>query len=137
VAAIPQQYRYLTDAPLFAHLATMRPDGTLQSNPMWFQVVGEQVHFTHTRTRQKFRNLQANPAMALSITDPQRPYRYVELRGRLVEVEDDTSGAFAVGLQHRYGNPSDEPPEDVADRVILKMAIDVVAGRVSPPAGLE
>ena len=70
MASIPEQYRYLTDAPLFAHLATVRPDGSVQSNPMWFLVSGDEVRFTHTRTRQKYRNLQANPTMSLSIVDP-------------------------------------------------------------------
>lgn len=127
---IPEEYRYLTDAPLFAHLATVRPDGTVQSNPMWFAVVGDEIHFTHTSKRQKFRNLQANPTMSLSITDPEKPYLYVELRGHLASVEEDPTGAFYVALQNRYGNPSEQAPPDAADRVILRMAIDKVSGRV-------
>lgn len=137
MAIIPEQYRYLTEAPLFAHLATVRPDGSVQSNPMWFKVVGDEVHFTHTRTRQKFKNLQANPTMSLSITDPAAPYLYVELRGHLAGVIDDPTGAFYVELQNHYGNPSEQAPPDAAERVILRMAIDKVSGRVATPKHLE
>ena len=130
MASIPEQYRYLTDAPLFAHLATVRPDGSVQSNPMWFLVSGDEVRFTHTRSRQKYRNLQANPTMSLSIVDPASPHRYVEIRGHLAGVVDDPTGAFYVRLQNRYGNPSEQAPPDAPDRVILRMAIDKATGRV-------
>ncbi|WP_306233461.1 PPOX class F420-dependent oxidoreductase [Agrococcus beijingensis] len=131
MASIPERYRYLTDAPLFAHLATVRPDGSVQSNPMWFKAVGDEVHFTHTSKRQKIKNLQANPTMSLSMVDPAKPYLYVELRGHLAGVVDDPTGAFYVELQNRYGNPSEQPPADAADRIILRMAIDRVSGRVA------
>ncbi|MFA4840544.1 MAG: PPOX class F420-dependent oxidoreductase [Agrococcus sp.] len=130
MTSIPERYRCLTDQPLFAHLATVRPDGSVQSNPMWFEVVGDEVHFTHTRTRQKITNLQANPTMSLSIVDPERPLLYVEIRGHLADVVDDPTGAFYVRLQNRYGNPSEQAPPDARDRVILRMAIDKVTGRV-------
>ena len=130
MATIPEQYRYLIDQPLFAHLATVRPDGSVQSNPMWFQVVGDEVRFTHTSKRQKLKNLQANPTMSLSIVDPQDPLLYVEIRGHLAGVIDDPTGSFYVTLQNRYGNPSEQAPPDAADRVILRMAIDKVSGRV-------
>ncbi|MET4098674.1 PPOX class probable F420-dependent enzyme [Agrococcus sp. UYP10] len=127
---IPERYRYLTDQPLFAHLATVRPDGSVQSNPMWFQVVGDEVRFTHTSKRQKLKNLQANPTMSLSIVDPQDPLLYVEIRGHLAGVIDDPTGSFYVTLQNRYGNPSTQAPPDSPDRIILRMAIDKVTGRV-------
>ena len=127
---IPERYRYLTDQPLFAHLATVRPDGSVQSNPMWFEVVGDEVRFTHTSKRQKLKNLQANPTMSLSIVDPQDPLLYVEIRGHLAGVIDDPTGSFYVTLQNRYGNPSTQAPPDSPNRIILRMAIDKVTGRV-------
>jgi hypothetical protein len=56
---------------------------------MWFEFDGEHVRFTHTTRRQKYRNLQHNPSMALSITDPDDVFRYLEVAGRLVEVVPD------------------------------------------------
>lgn len=121
--------RRLLDLPLYGHLGTVRPDGTVQVNPMWFEFDGEHVRFTHTTFRQKFRNLRRNPAMALSILDPDSPFRYLEVAGSLVEVIPDPEGAFYVRLQNRYGNPSTTPPPDKADRVILVMSIERATGQ--------
>ncbi len=126
---IPDTLRPLLEAPTIAHLATVRPDGTPQSNPMWFQFDGQHVRFTHTTRRGKFRNLQANPGMAFSIVDPENPYRYIEVRGGLEEVVPDPTGAFYVELGRRYGDPDTPTPPDAADRVILVMRVDKVLGR--------
>jgi PPOX class probable F420-dependent enzyme len=114
----------ILDAPVFGHLATVRKHGTVQVNPMWFEFDGEHVRFTHTSYRQKYRNLQHNPSMSLSIIDPEQPFHYLEVAGTLVDVVPDPEGAFYVRLQNRYGNPSSTPPRDKEDRVILVMSID-------------
>lgn len=121
---IPDNLRRLLELPLYGHLGTIRPDDSVQVTPMWFEFDGEHVRFTHTNKRQKYRNLKHNPSMALSILDPDTPYRYLEVAGTLVEVIPDPTGAFYVRLQNRYGNPSSEAPADKADRVILVMSIE-------------
>ncbi|WP_221584934.1 PPOX class F420-dependent oxidoreductase [Microbacterium sp. G2-8] len=121
---IPPQFRRLLDLPLFGHLGTVRPNGTVQVNPMWFEFDGEHVRFTHTSKRQKFRNLQKNPSMALSLTDPDEPVHYLEVAGRLVDVVEDPQGDFYVHLADRYGAPNQPAPPDSADRVILVMSIE-------------
>jgi PPOX class probable F420-dependent enzyme len=123
---IPTDLTDLLDRPLVASLGTVRPDNTVQVNPMWFDVDGESLKFTHTTKRAKFRNLQANPSMCLLITDPDDPMRFLELRGRLTKVEPDPAGAFYVHLGRRYGNPDQQPPPDRADRVILFMSVDKI-----------
>src|SRR6202012_1283207 len=107
---IPADYRDLLERPVYGHLATARPDGGVQVNPMWFEFDGEFIQVTKTKARQKSRNLEANPAAALSIIDPDQPYRYLEVRGVLDHVEPDPEGAFYRQLARRYG---------AADRVIL------------------
>lgn len=122
--SIPQDYRDLVDRPVFGHLGTVRTDDTVQVNPMWFDFDGENIRFTHIRSRAKFRNLARNPAMSLSILDPENPYRYLELRGKLIEVIDDPTGAFYQELGARYGNPDTPAPPDAAERIILVMSIE-------------
>jgi len=122
--SIPDSHRDLVDRPIFGHLGTIRTDDTVQVNPMWFQFDGEHVRFTHNRTRVKFRNLQRNPSMSLSILDPDNPYRYLELRGRLVEAIADPTGGFYQELGRRYGNPDTPAPPDQDDRVILVMSVE-------------
>lgn len=121
---IPDGFRTLLEQPLYGSLGTIRPNGAVQVNPMWFAFDGEHVRFTHRSDRQKFRNLQANPSMALSVIDPENPFRYLEVAGRLVDVIEDPTGAFYVELQQRYGNPSATPPPDADRRVILVMSIE-------------
>jgi PPOX class probable F420-dependent enzyme len=126
-ATIPADYAKFLEEPFFGNLGTIRPDDTVQVNPMWFEFDGEFVRFTHTTKRAKYRNLQHNPSMSLSISDPDNPYDFIELRGRLAEVVPDPTGAFYVRLGQRYGNADQQPPPDSADRVILVMSVENVA----------
>jgi PPOX class probable F420-dependent enzyme len=126
--SIPGDLRDLVDRPLFASLGTVRPDNTVQVNPMWFDFDGAHIRFTHTTYRTKYRNLQRNPSMSLLVVDPDDATRYLELRGELARIEPDPTGRFYVHLGRRYGNPDQQPPPDAADRIILYMRIDK-AGR--------
>jgi len=126
---IPDRLRDLLEKPYYGALGTVRPDGTVQVNPMWFEYDGEHLLFTHTVTRQKYRNLQHNPSMSFMVYDPAQPYRYIEVRGRLVDEVADPEGAFYVHLGQRYGNPEQQAPPDRADRVILKMSIEKAGGQ--------
>ena len=121
---IPAHLLPLLEEPNYAYLGTIRPDDTVQVNPMWFLFDGETLRFTHTTKRAKYRNLMHNPSMSLAIIDPTNPFRYVEVRGRLLDVIPDPEGAFYVVLGQRYGNPDQQPPKDRADRVILVMSVE-------------
>lgn len=116
---IPDTHKDLLERPLFAHMATLRPDGMIQNNPMWFVWDGTHVRMTTSTARQKFRNLEADPRVTLSVNDPDRPYRYLELRGRLVGVEPDPEGGFFGSLAERYGLDLDGPLPDRQLRVVL------------------
>ena len=121
---IPAHLIRLLEAPSYAFLGTIRPDDTVQVNPMWFDFDGETLRFTHTTHRAKYRNLQHNPSMSLAVLNDENPFNYLEVRGKLIEVVPDPTGAFYVRLGKRYGNPDQQPPADSADRVILVMSIE-------------
>jgi len=129
MTTIPDDLVDLIQRPLYGSLATVRPDGSPQVNPMWFDFDGTDLRFTHTTKRAKFRNLQHNPGMSFTIFDPDRPIHYVELRGSLRAAEPDPGGDYYVHLGQRYGNPDQQPPPDKADRVVLVMRIDKVLGQ--------
>jgi PPOX class probable F420-dependent enzyme len=115
--SLPASHRDLLEEPNFAHLATVRPDGAPQSNVMWFGWDGERARFTHTTTRQKYRNLAHESRVSFSVLDPANPYRFVEVRGTVESVEADPDAAFYRSLQQRYG--SDSPVRDADVRVVV------------------
>ena len=125
-ATVPADLLDLLERPLFGALATIRPDDTVQVNPMWFELIDGAIRFTHTSGRAKYRNLQRNPAMSLLVIDPDDPLRYVEVRGRLTEVMPDPQGQFYVRLGRRYGSSNQVPPADSPQRVVLVMSIEHV-----------
>lgn len=116
---IPESLRDLVERPLYAHLATVRPDGTPQVNPTWVRFDGRYLWLTTTTSRRKNRNWQVQPAVALSIVDPDRPYRYLEIRGRVERVVPDPEGAEFVRLAVRYDMEEPGPPPDAADRIAV------------------
>ncbi len=123
---IPADLLPLLTAPNYGSLGTIRPDDTVQVNPMWFECdpAAGTIRFTHTTKRAKYRNLEHNPSMSLSVMDPANPLAYLEVRGRLVEVIPDPEGEYYVHLAQRYGFADQRPPADSPDRVILVMRIE-------------
>ena len=102
MVAVPAGYADLLERPLYGHLATTRPDGSVQVSPMWFDWDGELLRFAHTTKRQKYRNVQRNPRVAMSISDPDNPYRYLEVRGDVKRIEPDPAAGFFRRIANRY-----------------------------------
>ncbi|MCU1502285.1 MAG: pyridoxamine 5-phosphate oxidase-related protein FMN-binding [Ilumatobacteraceae bacterium] len=116
-ATVPPSHADLLEQPNFAHLATVRPDGAPQVSEMWFEWDGDVARFTHTTTRQKFRNFAHEPRVSFSVTDPANPYRFIEVRGVVETIEPDPGAAFYIGLGRRYG--MDIAPTDADVRVVI------------------
>lgn len=116
----PDTHLDLLQRPLFAALGTVRTDGAPQVNPMWFlwDAAEGRLRLTHLRTRHNYRHLQAEPRVALCVTDPDDQYRYLQVRGVVERIEDDPEGAFYNVLAVRYrGHPVEV--KDRAERVVL------------------
>src|SRR3954468_15853932 len=99
---IPNSHRDLLDAPLLAHLATIGPNGEPQSNPVWFVWHDEQLLIGMEPDRQKYRNLQREPRLSISIVDPLNPGRYLEIRGCVVEFDRDPAEARLRLIIRKY-----------------------------------
>ena len=104
VTDAPDSHADLLSRPLFAHLATVRPDGAPLVNPMWFlwDEARGVVKLTHTKRRSNYNFFQSEPRVAMDISDPDDPYRYLQIRGVVEAIEDDPTGAFYKVLQLRY-----------------------------------
>ncbi len=100
---LPGEVRELLEGRNYGHLATLLPDGSPHSVPVWIGLEGERIaFFTQTRSR-KARNLERDPRVALSITDHDDPYRSAWIRGRVVETrEGDEALRIIDRLARRY-----------------------------------
>lgn len=116
-AQLPASHRDLLERPLFAHLATLRPDGSPQSSVMWFAWDGNRARFSHTSTRQKYRNLLADGRVSFHVQDPDNAYRTLEVRGCVETIDPDPDAAFYRSLQRRYS--SEVPVYDADVRVVI------------------
>jgi PPOX class probable F420-dependent enzyme len=116
-AELPGSHADLLARPLFAHLATIRPDGSPQSSVMWFAWDGRRVRFSHTSNRQKYRNLLADGRVSFHVQDPENAYRTLEVRGQVESMDPDPDATFYRSLQQRYG--SDVPVLDADIRVVI------------------
>ncbi len=79
------KYEHILGKKGFAHLATIMADGSPQTTPVWFDVENGFIRINSAIDRLKDRNLKAQPVVALSIQDPDNPYSYVAIRGKVEE----------------------------------------------------
>jgi PPOX class probable F420-dependent enzyme len=104
----PSHQDLLTDEKkAYAYLATIMPDGAPQLTPLWFNVEGEYILINSARGRVKDKNMRANPNVAILITDPDDPhYRYLQIRGRVVEITETGGDEHINTLSLKYdGKP--------------------------------
>ena len=72
----------------FAFLATTMPDGSAQVTPVWFNTDGDYILVNSVKGRVKDKNMRARPKVALAIPDPDDPYRYMQIRGEVIEITE-------------------------------------------------
>ena len=82
--SLPPEVRELLEARNFAHVATVLPDGSPHSVPVWIGVEGDHVVFFTQAQSRKARNLERDKRVAISLVDLEQPYRNAQLRGRVV-----------------------------------------------------
>lgn len=95
------------------------------ANHVWFGWNGEHLLFSQTTTRQKYKNLQRDDRIALSIVDPANPYRYLEIRGRVVRIDPDPDKAFIDSMAKKYLGQDKYPWHQPGDeRVVMVVAAE-------------
>jgi PPOX class probable F420-dependent enzyme len=119
MVAVPEKYRDLFgDKKAFADLATLMPDGSPQVTPVWFDYVDGVIRVNTALGRTKARNMREGAPVALSILDPDNPYRYVQIRGTVSRVTTDGADAHIDALSHKYLG-KDYPWRDPASQRII------------------
>jgi PPOX class probable F420-dependent enzyme len=99
---IPDAYRDLLDGPVLVTLVTVLPDGQPHASPVWCNYDGTHVLLNTTRGRQKEKNMKARPQATVLAVDPTDPYRYLEIRGRIVEMSEEGGVEHISQLAHLY-----------------------------------
>ena len=101
-APIPEKYLDLFQKRAFASLGTLMPDGSPQVTPVWIDLEGGRLVVNSAKGRAKDRNMRRDPRVSLAIQDPDNPYRYLEIRGRVVEVTEKGADQHIDRMAKKY-----------------------------------
>jgi PPOX class probable F420-dependent enzyme len=119
---IPESFKDLFNKVAFAHLATVMADGRPQVTPVWFSFDGTHFWVNSAKGRLKDKNMRRNKYVALSIQDPDNPYRYLAIQGEVAEITENGADAHIDALAKHYLGKDEYPfraPGEV--RVIYKI----------------
>lgn len=109
MAEITDAVREIVEKKTVAHLATLMPDGSPQSSPVWIDVDGEELVFNTAEGRAKPRNLRKDGRVALSFTDPDNPYNFVLVRGEVTAITPEGADEHIDSLAKKYLGESEYP----------------------------
>ena len=102
MAKIPEKYMDLLNKKAFAHLATIMPDGSPHVTPIWCDFDGTHVRVNSAKGRVKDKNMRRNPRVAIEIHDPDNAYRYLQVRGLVVEITEKGGDDHIDALAKKY-----------------------------------
>ncbi len=122
MVSLPESHRDLLTGPNFAHLTTLMADGSPQVTPVWIDAEGDLVLFNTAEGRVKTRNLDRDGRVALSIQDAQNPYRYLQIRGRVIEKTHAGADAHIDRMAQKYLGQETYPWRSPSEqRVVYKI----------------
>jgi PPOX class probable F420-dependent enzyme len=127
-AQIPDSYKDILNKPGYAHLATLMKDGSPQVTPVWYDFDGTHIRVNSAKGRLKDTNMRRDKQVALSIQDPDNPYRYLAIRGNIDEITENGADDHIDTLAKKYLDKGRYPwsaPGEV--RVIYKIRADKVS----------
>ena len=101
-ASIPQNYMDLFNKPAFGVLTTLMPDGSPQTQPVWVDFDNGQVWVNSALGRQKDKNMRRDPRVAVTLMDPENPYRYLEIRGKVKEITQNGAATHIDKMAKKY-----------------------------------
>ena len=127
-AQIPEDMKDIFKKRSFAHLATLLPDGSPQVTPVWCDFDGTHIRINSAKGRLKDKNMRRDKRVALSVQDPDNPYRYLEVRGEVIDITENGADQDIDALAKKYLDKDRYPfrsPGEV--RVIYKIRPDKIS----------
>ncbi len=119
MASIPEKFSDLFKKKAFASLATVLPDGSPQVTPVWVDYDGRYVLVNSAVGRKKDKNIRQNPKVSVAIIDPDNPYRYVEIRGRVAEITQDGADQHIDKMAKKYLDKDKYPFRQAGEQRVL------------------
>jgi PPOX class probable F420-dependent enzyme len=115
MSSIPESHVDLLERPVLAMLATVQPDGQPQVSPVWVDLDNGHVRVNTAAGRQKWKNMIERPLATITVSDPENPQRYIEVRGRIArhterngdEVIDKLAADYLGATSYPYRNPAE------------------------------
>ena len=128
MAALPDEIREVIDAPVFAHVATVGPDGHPQNTVMWIDRDGDRLLLNTAEGRAKWRNIEADPRVGISISPVDQPYLNFSIRGRVIEMRTGDGDEVIDRLAKKYLGVDEYPYRSVGEvRVTMVVEVESVA----------
>jgi PPOX class probable F420-dependent enzyme len=109
MARVPDSHADILAKPAFAHLSTIMSDGSPQSSPVWVDTDGPFILVNSAEGRLKDRNIRRDPRVAVSVTDPDNPYRSLMIRGRVAKITNDGADEHIDRLAKKYMGVDEYP----------------------------
>jgi PPOX class probable F420-dependent enzyme len=123
-AAFPEKYLDLFQKKAFGAFTTIMPDGSPQTTPVWVDHRSGDIWINSAVGRLKDRNVRRDPRVAVTIVDPDNPYRYVEVRGKVKEITQEGADAHIDAMAKKYMGTDKYPLRQPGEqRVLYKIAI--------------
>jgi PPOX class probable F420-dependent enzyme len=129
VAGLPPDLRDLFERANFVHLATLLPDGSPHSVPVWVAVEDDRVCFFTQEASRKARNVARDPRVALSVVDRENPYRMAQVRGRVVATRH---GEDALAVMDRMAISHTGEPFPLRRGVLYEVEVERVQNLTLP-----
>jgi PPOX class probable F420-dependent enzyme len=122
MAEIPAEATHLLEGQHFAHIATLKEDGSPQVSPVWIGHEGALITFNTAEGRLKTDNLKRDPRVAISIVNQENPYEHLLIQGKVTEITSDGADEDIDALAKRYMGVDEYPLRQPGEqRVIVKI----------------
>lgn len=127
---IPESHRDLLkdETRAFAYVATVMSDCSPQVTKVWFNTDGEYILINSVKGRVKDQNMRERAQVALAIEDPRKDYRFLQVRGRVVDMTEEGARQHIDTLAGKYtGVPEYKGMQPGMVRVIYKIQPESVS----------
>ncbi len=129
MAALPDRVKEIIDTPVFAHVATVGPDGHPQNTVMWIDRDADRLLLNTAEGRTKWRNIEADPRVGISVSPIDEPYVNLSIKGRVIEMRTGDGDEVIDRLAKKYLGVDEYPYRSLGEvRVTMVVEVESVTG---------